>query len=149
MNIFKYLKKHPILSLPLWNREVDLRPQDCLERDLNHYVNQTSESTEMALSRIHDVMRECDFSYREAILTDSGREALFDLLLHRQWIAFHAESLRMVKAEENKISGLGMISVYREKIENKVAKQSMDKLLEQFSEETEGYFSELIKERYE
>ncbi|KNC69030.1 hypothetical protein AC626_01015, partial [Pseudoalteromonas rubra] len=95
--------------------------------------------------KIYDVMRDNDISYQDAIETDAGRDALLELLLHRHWIGFHAESLRIVSAEEKKISGLGSLSLYRDEIEKKVGKQAMDKLLDQFSHETESYFSELIK----
>jgi hypothetical protein len=149
MKLFKRLRKSPILSLPIWNREKNLAPKDCLERDLNWNTDRTNEDTEIALSKIHDVMRDQNLSYKEAVTTDTGRQALFQLLLHRQWVAFHAESLRIVEANENKISGLGLLTEYREQIEKKVGKQAMDQLLNQFTEETESYFSKKIKEDFE
>lgn len=148
MKFFKRIRKHPILSIPFWNREANLKPKECLERDFNWYVERTSEATESALSQIHDVMLNQNISYEEAVKTDTGRQALFQLLLHRQWLAFQAESLRIVEAYENDITEYRAFTDYKEKVENKVGKQAMEQLLNQFNEETEMYFSKKIKEYF-
>lgn len=139
-----FKKLHPILTLPIFNRERGLTPKECLKRDFSHYVKVTDDATNTALQIIEEVMRERNCSYSEAIETEEGRGALFQLLLHRQWIAFHAESIRIVEAAEKKLNGLESISDYETLIEQATAPNEMDILLKQFAEETQSHFSKLI-----
>ncbi|MDG2642731.1 hypothetical protein P7M58_24895 [Vibrio parahaemolyticus] len=65
---------------------VDLVEQ--LEKDIELYVSETNDSTEQALKRICSIMFYQDLTYEDAVKTSEGREVMYQLLLHRQWIGF-------------------------------------------------------------
>ena len=144
--IFKLLKKdekkHPLSYESLWNRVPGMDVKECLENDLLIYSKETDESSVRALDKIHDIMCSEKLTYEEALKTDEGRAAIFQLLLHRHWLAYHAESLRQITARESNHN----ILEYTQKIENVVGREAMGYLLDQFIQETTPYFKKRIKE---
>lgn len=120
----------------------DVNLVEQLEKDIELYVSETDDSTEQALEIIYSVMSYEDLTYGEAVKTEKGREALYQLLLHRQWIAFQIELLRKEKAKS-----LGVVKVgYKKSTESIVVRRQMDSLLDQFISETSDYFKTELKE---
>ncbi|ELA7892629.1 hypothetical protein Q5V20_004354 [Vibrio parahaemolyticus] len=120
--------------------DVDLVEQ--LEKDIELYVSETNDSTARALERIYSIMFYQDLSYEEAVKTREGREVMYQLLLHRQWIGFQLELLRTEKARSLGVAKAG----YKDSNDNVVMNRQMSFLLDQFVSETSEFFKAELKE---
>lgn len=129
-------KINPLLKLNIWNRDTSMTPLVRAKEDLKVYVTETEESTERMLEAIYTIMNNNSLTYQQAAKTEEGREALYQLMLHRHWVAFHAEAIRSVVASEEDISKAG----YRKLSSNQTATTETNILLDQFIRETSAYF---------
>lgn len=132
--------KRPLIDLDIWNRDSGVSPIECLERDLKVYAEETNESTERLFETIYSIMQRENCTYSEAVASSEGREAMYQLMLHRHWIAFHAEALRVLKTKELGLEKVG----YKELENSEVAQESMCVLLDQFIDETKSHFEEQL-----
>ncbi|KAB0285608.1 hypothetical protein F2P58_24210 [Vibrio fortis] len=135
-------KINPLLKLRIWNRDSSMTPLKRMEEDLKVYVADTEESTDRMLEVIYSIMNTKGLTYVQAIQTEEGREAVYQLLLHRHWVAFHAEALRSVTAEKHDITRAG----YRKLSQNQAANKEANLLLDQFIRETSEYFQKQLSD---
>ncbi|WP_240000629.1 hypothetical protein [Photobacterium kishitanii] len=92
-------KNKSLLEGLVLKRSHDISLVEQLEKDIKLYVSETNDSTEQALERIYAIMSHKNLSYEETVKTHEGREVMYQLLLHRQWIGFQLELLRAEKAK--------------------------------------------------
>ncbi|KJY79307.1 hypothetical protein TW78_00980 [Vibrio coralliilyticus] len=135
-------KINPLLKLSIWNRDTRMSPLVRAKEDLKVYVAETEESTERMLETIYSIMNRNGLTYQQAVKTKEGREALYQLMLHRHWVAFHAEVIRTVVAKEEDAIKAG----YRELSLNQTATTETNILLDQFIRETSAYFEEQMSD---
>ncbi|PSV11639.1 hypothetical protein C0W59_19080 [Photobacterium kishitanii] len=128
-----------------FNKNISLVRQ--LEIDIEHLVKCTDEETNNTLYILHSIMFCNNLSYEEAVKTEEGKEALYQLLLHKQWISFNIQLLRMErsKADNFNVHMLG----YKKSSDNQIMKAQMSFLLDQFTNETSDFFKSEIKEQFE
>ncbi|EPM4837519.1 hypothetical protein ACKVMY_21735 [Vibrio natriegens] len=135
-------KINPLLKLSIWNRDTSMTPLVRVKEDLKIYVAETEESTERMLETIYAIMENNGLTYQQAINTEEGREALYQLMLHRHWVAFHAEVIRTVVASEEDVFKAG----YKKLSLNQTATIETNILLDQFIRETSAYFEEQMSD---
>lgn len=130
------------MKLSIWNRDTSMTPLVRVKEDLKIYVAETEESTERMLETIYAIMENNGLTYQQAINTEEGREALYQLMLHRHWVAFHAEVIRTVVASEEDVFKAG----YKKLSLNQTATIETNILLDQFIRETSAYFEEQMSD---
>ena len=113
-----------------------------LEKFASHFSKETEGEKEYSLSAhdmFYDKIKTIQFNnscnYSEAIVTDEGRDAALELLLHYQYVGYLFESIRIERVKlfklEHGYSPLG-VSVYRNEIELKSGMPYMNSRLDRF-----------------
>jgi hypothetical protein len=107
------------------------------EEMLAHMVHQTEAVHIDAFSRIVALKSEGNLGWKQALGGDAIQEELFQLLLHRQFIGFLAESVRKNRSKLLRLQGHGamVLEQYNTLIEKGTAKTEMETLLCHFTKE--------------
>ncbi|KJF94101.1 hypothetical protein [Photobacterium angustum] len=134
-------KNKSLLEGLVLKRSHDISLVEQLEKDIKLYVSETNDSTEQALERIYAIMSHKNLCYEEAVKTHEGREVMYQLLLHRQWIGFQLELLRAEKAKSLGVKKVG----YKDSRDSVVMPHQMNALLDQFMSETSDFFKAELK----
>jgi hypothetical protein len=112
-----------------------------IEDKLKGLISTSNFATEKAVDEIENIMTQKKISLNKALHTKEGKNAMFQLLLHKHWVGYHAETLRQLSAKNDHTINF---ENYTEKIETKVAYSEMNFLLNQFIEEITPYLEKML-----
>jgi len=113
-----------------------------LEAELEHWISIQKCAEEKLYNVVSSEMDDNGSSLTYAMTKPSCREAMFQYLLHKQWVGYHAERLRQAAAALDPTVNFWN---YTEKIETGIGQKAMKTLLNEFILEYTPFVREELK----
>ena len=114
------------------------------EDRLSHMVGLTEELHNRVFSDVIRIKQEKDINWEQAIEITAIQEEFFQLLLHKQWIGYLAESVRQKSFQLFKLRGRSVeFKDYKQVIEKGTSKREMEKLLRLFMADSRPLLEEI------